>query len=156
MIILYSSRSQESHYCRESAAWAIAIPRIKIGQTPKQQQGLHTYSCATCHHAEAGFQSGMSQAISEGGNGFGVTGELRIPSPLYSTANLDVQPIRTPTVLNTAYSEVILWNGSLGGTGVNLGTEANWKVSDGTNNNFLGMQGLKVVASRPLKAQAHT
>ena len=115
----------------------------RLGQTPKQQQGLHTYSCATCHHAEAGFQSGMSQAISEGGNGFGVTGELRIPSPLYSTANLDVQPIRTPTVLNTAYSEVILWNGSLGGTGVNLGTEANWKVSDGTNNNFLGMQGLE-------------
>lgn len=115
----------------------------RLGATPKQTEGLHTYSCATCHHAEAGFQSGLSQGISEGGNGFGITGELRVPSPLYNIANIDVQPIRTPTVLNSAYSEVILWNGSLGGTGVNIGTEANWKVADGTNFNLLGMQGLE-------------
>ena len=85
----------------------------------------------------------MSQAISGGGTAFGVTGELRIPSPLYSTCQSGCSANTPNSAFNTAYSEVILWNGSLGGTGVNLGTEANWKVPDGTNNNFLGMQGLE-------------
>lgn len=116
----------------------------RLGLNPRQPEGLYTYSCATCHHAEAGFQSGLSQAISEGGSGFGIKGELRLPSPLYLSENIDVQPIRTPSVLHTAYQDVMLWNGELGGVGVNAGTEANWN-NDGNINNFTGLYGVELL-----------
>ena len=45
---------------------------------PKYAEGQHTYSCASCHHAAAGFQSGIKQGIGEGGSGFGFAGETRI------------------------------------------------------------------------------
>ena len=66
----------------------------------KKQIGKSTYSCATCHHAEAGFQSGLKQGIGERGIGFGLIGEARIPNPLYETDSIDVQPIISPTILN--------------------------------------------------------
>ena len=117
----------------------------RLGVSSMQVEGLHTYSCATCHHAEAGFQSGLAQGISEGGEGFGIAGETRMPSALYNIANIDVQPIRSPSVLNSAYSEVVLWNGELGSTGVNIGTEYAW-TNDANKNNFLGYQGLETVS----------
>jgi cytochrome c peroxidase len=40
----------------------------------KREEGLNTYSCASCHHAKAGFQSGILQGIGEGGSGFGFFG----------------------------------------------------------------------------------
>jgi len=116
----------------------------RLGLNPKQPEGLYTYSCATCHHAEAGFQSGLTQAISEGGSGFGIAGELRIPSAIYQTENIDVQPIRAPSVLGSAYQDVMLWNGELGGVGVNTGTENLW-TSDGNSNNFTGLYGLEIL-----------
>jgi cytochrome c peroxidase len=73
--------------------------------------GMYTYSCASCHHVDAGFQSGLKQGIGEGGLGFGVHGEGRIKNAMYPESELDVQPIRTPTTLNVAYQEVMLWNG---------------------------------------------
>ena len=36
---------------------------------------MSTYSCSSCHHAGAGFQSGLQQGIAEGGSGFGLKGE---------------------------------------------------------------------------------
>src|SRR4051794_31233596 len=51
----------------------------KLGGNPKVASGIYTYSCASCHHAEAGFQSGLAQGIGEGGIGFGLTGEGRVP-----------------------------------------------------------------------------
>ena len=36
-----------------------------------------TWSCATCHHARAGFKSGLVQGMGEGGEGFGLKGETR-------------------------------------------------------------------------------
>ena len=88
-----------------------------IGLDPVRSQGLQTYSCASCHHANAGFQSGLKQGIGEGGSGFGLFGEGRVPDNSYISMDLDVQPIRTPTILNTAYQEVMLWNGQFGATG---------------------------------------
>ena len=41
------------------------------------EEGMSTYSCASCHHAKAGFQSGILQGIGEGGMGFGINGEGR-------------------------------------------------------------------------------
>ena len=83
----------------------------------------------------------MAQAIGEGGSGFGLTGETRIPSSIYPLDSIDVQPIRTPTVLNTAYQEVMLWNGSLGATGVNANTQYAWTPGTPMEANFLAVSG---------------
>ena len=115
----------------------------RLGSSSASVEGLHTYSCATCHHAEAGFQSGLAQAIGEGGSGFGIRGETRIPSPLYQAGLIDVAPLRTPTVMNTAYQEVMMWSGQFGGTGINIGTQSSWTAGTPKANNFLGYQGLE-------------
>jgi cytochrome c peroxidase len=115
----------------------------RLGVNNLSPQGLQTYSCATCHHAEAGFQSGLAQGIGEGGIGFGTTGEGRIADPLYEAGIIDIAPIRTPTVLNTAYSEVMMWNGQFGATGANAGTQSSWTQGTSKYNNYLGYQGLE-------------
>ncbi|MFT5280483.1 MAG: cytochrome c peroxidase, partial [Bacteroidia bacterium] len=111
---------------------------------PKKEENLYTYSCASCHHAQGGFQAGIPQGISEGGIGFGLRGEARIPTPGFSIALLDVQRIRTPSILNSAYQEATLWNGSFGGQGVNLGTESAWYPGSRQHTNFTGFEGLEV------------
>jgi cytochrome c peroxidase len=123
----------------------------RLGGNPRVVAGLYTYSCATCHHAEAGFQAGLAQAIGDGGFGFGLTGETRIPSSLYPLDSIDVQPIRTPSILNAAYQEVTLWNGSMGATGVNDSTQYAWTSGTPLANNFLGFQGLETLAITGLK-----
>ena len=107
-----------------------------------------TYSCATCHHVAAGFQSGLRQGISEGGMGFGQEGESREINPKYIdwTDSLDVQPIRTPSTLNTAFQDVMLWNGQFGATGTNTGTNASWIEGTPKAVNKLGFEGLETQA----------
>ena len=107
-----------------------------------------TYSCASCHHVLAGFQAGVKQGISEGGVGFGMVGEARILNPEYVNwiDSMDVQPIRTPTAMNTAFQDVMLWNGQFGATGTNAGTEANWTPGTPIATNNLGFQGLETQA----------
>ena len=58
------------------------------------------------------------QGIADGGLGYGVRGEGRHPNPVYDTDSLDVQPIRSPSILNAAYQEVQLWNGQFGAHGL--------------------------------------
>lgn len=115
----------------------------RLGVNNLSPQGLQTYSCATCHHAEAGFQSGLAQGIGEGGVGFGTYGESRAPDPLYDAGLIDVGNIRTPSVLNTAYSVVMMWNGEFGATGPNANTQASWVEGTPMYNNFLGYEGLE-------------
>lgn len=117
-----------------------------IGLNPIHTEGLNTYSCASCHHVAAGFQSGLQQGIGEGGIGFGLIGEGRLKSSNYSEMDLDVQPIRSPSVLNTAYQDVMLWNGQFGATGTNNGTESNWTIGSPKDNNNLGFEGLETQA----------
>jgi cytochrome c peroxidase len=117
-----------------------------IALNPKESIGEGTYSCASCHHASAGFQSGVKQGIGEGGWGFGLMGESRIVNPAYSPDSIDVQPIRTPTVLNTAYQNLMLWNGQFGALGQNTGTEANWTPDTPKETNVLGFEGLETQA----------
>ncbi len=112
----------------------------------KEVDGLGTYSCASCHHADAGFQSGIIQGIGEGGWGFGMKGESRIANPIYEEDSLDIQPIRSPTVLNTAYQNLMLWNGQFGATGLNVGTEASWTQGTPKETNFLGFEGIETQA----------
>ncbi len=112
-----------------------------IGLNPKHTNQTGAYSCASCHFASAGFQAGRHQGIADGGIGFGKNGEGREPDPAYQFSELDVQAIRSPSALNIAYQEAILWNGQFGAVGVNAGTEAAW--TDGTPKfvNHLGYHG---------------
>lgn len=118
-----------------------------IGINPRMDGiGDQTYSCATCHHAAAGFQANRRQGIGEGGIGFGLSGEAREKHPSYPEDSLDVQPIRTPTILNTAYQEVMLWNGQFGAQGINEGTQSQWTPGTPIFNNNFGHQGLEIQA----------
>ena len=117
-----------------------------LGTEALLPEGLRTYSCASCHHSKAGFQSGLLQGIGEGGVGFGLGGEIRKASENYRPIDIDVQPIRTPTILNTAYQEVMLWNGQFGSTGVNEGTRPSWEPGTPKEANRLGFEGLETQA----------
>jgi cytochrome c peroxidase len=117
-----------------------------IGLEPKAEINKGTYSCASCHHSAAGFQSGLKQGIGDGGSGFGLSGEARTLTADFNFEMVDVQPIRSPTVLNVAYQKVMLWNGQFGATGSNLGTEANWTIDTPKENNKLGFEGVETQA----------
>ena len=117
-----------------------------IGTHGKAASAAGTFSCASCHFAGAGFQAGTFQGIGEGGDGFGLNGEGRRHNETIPFADVDVQPIRSPSALNTAYQEAMLWNGQFGGTGINAGTEAGWTAGTPKANNHLGYQGLETQA----------
>ncbi len=114
-----------------------------LGRNPKIEEMKGTYSCASCHQASAGFSSGLRQGIGECGIGFGFNGNERTIDPNVPVESVDIQPLRSPTILNVAYQDVMLWNGQFGGTGTNDGTEANWGQ---IQENFLGFQGIEVQA----------
>ncbi len=61
-----------------------------IGRNPKKIESIETYSCASCHHVEAGFQAGVAQGVGEGGIGFGIHGEKRKKSDTYADTIVDV------------------------------------------------------------------
>lgn len=122
-----------------------------LALAPMQPISKGTYSCASCHFAQAGFQAGRFQGISEGGIGFGNNGEGRKKMPGYDEREMDVQPLRSPSILNGAYQEVMLWNGQFGATGMNAGTESQWTVDSPKETNHLGYQGLEIQAIAGLK-----
>jgi cytochrome c peroxidase len=117
-----------------------------LATKPKLEEGRYTYSCASCHHAQGGFQACLPQGISDGGIGFGLNGEGRYPNPDYPVAQLDVQPIRTPSALNIAYQPNILWNGQFGATHENAGTESQWHTDSPKEWNHLGFEGTETQA----------
>ena len=112
----------------------------------KIPEGMRTYSCASCHHAQAGFQAGTRQGLADGGRGFGVAGEGRSTIEFFPVDSLDVQPVRTPSPLNSAYQIVQLWNGQFGATGPNEGTESQWKEGTPIVTNQLGFEGVETQA----------
>ncbi len=105
----------------------------------------NTYSCASCHFAGAGFQSGLAQGIADGGIGFGNNGEGRMKGSLYRGDEIDVCKIRTPTVLNVTYQEVVFWSGLFGGVGMNEDTKSSW-VAGPAEANHLGFEGTETQA----------
>lgn len=110
----------------------------------KMEEGKYTYSCASCHHARAGFSSGNKQGIGDGGIDFGVAGEDRAANWLYyEDDSLDVQAIRTPSIVNVAYQSNLLWNGQFGATGVNEGTSDLWDLGTPKEVNHLGFEGVE-------------
>jgi cytochrome c peroxidase len=122
-----------------------------IAMDPMNPESEGTYSCASCHFAGAGFAAGRHQGIGDGGIGFGINGEGREPSADYQPAALDVQPIRTPPALNTAYQEAMLWNGQFAGTHVNAGTDYAWVPGTPIADNHLGYEGVETQAIAGLK-----
>lgn len=114
-----------------------------LGLAPMQEVGEGTYSCGSCHIPSAGFKSGREQGIGEGGIGFGIEGEARTMSDLYTPDQLDAQGARPLSMLNAAYVTNALWNGQFGGGGINEGTEDVWKEENGTFVNHLGYGGLE-------------
>ena len=117
-----------------------------LGMDAEDESGIATFSCASCHHAAAGFQAGVQQGLGDGGVGFGIRGEGRVISPDYDPTAIDRQPMRTPTAMNGAFTPVTLWNGQFGANGPNAGTEANWTEGTPIAVNYLGYEGLETQA----------
>ena len=106
-----------------------------------------TFSCASCHNAQNGFKSGIRQGIGEGGIGF----DHRMIMEGVNPEDVDVQPVASPTVLNTAFQEVMLWNGQLGneiGGVVNVGIDPDRHFTEGTPKeaNLRNLSGLETQA----------
>ena len=127
-----------------------------LALAPMREIGKGTFSCASCHFASAGFQAGRHQGISDGGTGFGINGEGRETLADYPEEELDVQPIRTPSAMNGAYQELMLWNGQFGATGANIGTEDQWLTGTPKVDNVLGYEGLETQAIAGLKVHRLT
>ncbi len=118
-----------------------------LALNPKYEIGKETFSCSSCHIAEADFKPGRMQGIGDGGVGTGIRGETRVKNSIYpDAASLDVQGIRPLTVLNVAYSaKNTLWNGSFGSGHANEGFEHRFSedVDGGLSLNNLGFDGLE-------------
>ena len=110
-----------------------------------------TYSCASCHFAQGGFAACKVQGVGDGGMGFGESGEARDKSPIFSEADVDVQPIKTPSSMNDAYQTITLWNGALGGVDMNIGTESHWTAGTPLETNTMGFHGLETQAIAGIK-----
>lgn len=134
----------------------LTAEKVRLGQMLYHETGLAvdpmnpesrlSYSCASCHHVQAGFQAGKQQGIGEGGMGFGSNGEGRHKKDQYIDLQVDVQPLRSPSTLNIAYQTNVLWNGQFGATGVNEGTEDMWTEFTPKETNFLGYEGTEIQA----------
>lgn len=117
-----------------------------------------TWSCATCHHAAAGFKSGARQGIANGGVGFGAIGaqrQLALGFDHLAEADADnlpdFQPLASPTILHSAWQDVMLWNGQFGNSEngiLNAGIAAARLMTPGTPKeaNSSGLAGVEVQA----------
>ena len=114
-----------------------------IAISPKNEALKYTYSCASCHFAEAGFTSGNAQGIGEGGIGDGID---RVANPLLANNLIDIQPIKSPTILNTAYFVNNLWNGQFGAGGHNEGLDHLFTEGTPKEVNNLGFEGVETQA----------
>ncbi len=123
----------------------------------RNSEATGTWSCASCHHAQAGFKSGLPQGIGEGGVGFGDRGEGRRLAAGFDPASPDpqwvpdVQPLASPTVLNVAFQDVMLWNGQFGNgpsPSANTGIERSRLAPPDTPKelNLLGLSGVETQA----------
>jgi len=157
-------RSDELHKIPQDPHNPLTVKKVQLGKllyhetalgvSNVRPEGRGTYGCASCHFAQAGFMANVPQGIAEGGSGFGLAGEGRTFLAQYDSpaGYPDCQPIRTPSVLNTAYQELMLWNGQFGGIGDNLGTESKWTPGTPLESNFLGLSGLETQAHGGLLA----
>jgi cytochrome c peroxidase len=117
------------------------VHETATGGNPQITDANQTYSCASCHPVASGFYSGNLQGIGEGGVGFGFQGEGRQVNTNMPLNLIDILPIKVPSLLNTAYQDVMLWNGALGATGINAPFVS--QNAEDIPENLLGYQGLE-------------
>lgn len=135
----------------EITAEKVALGKLiyhETGITNSDIAGMEgTFSCASCHSAQNGFKSGIRQGIGQGGVGF----DHRMIAAGVNPEDIDVQPVTSPTVLNTAFQEVMLWNGQFGnevGGIVNIGIDPDRHFTEGTPKeaNLRNLSGLETQA----------
>jgi len=138
----------------------ITASKVKLGKLLFHETGVtgesvggsdNEYSCASCHQHTAGFKSGNAQGIGDGGVAFGVRGEMRMANTdLEDVTIIDHQPIASPTVLNVAYQDVMLWNGQFGNSegSINTDVDTDRLMTMGTPKtaNLLGLSGVETQA----------
>ncbi len=120
-----------------------------ISFNPKCIAASRTFSCASCHFSDAGFQAGIRQSIAGGGRAHGF---FRHKHPLCDSSELDVQLLRTPSIVNCAYQEAQLWSGKMGCCGPNTGSDSLWMKGSFLEMNGLKMQGVETQARVALEA----
>ncbi len=113
-----------------------------------------SWSCASCHFAEAGFQDQRVQSLADGGQGNGRQRKLLAENIPH--ANLDSPNLRSPSILNVAFQHNLLWNGMAGGTGDNLNHQARWDKTKPHGFNYLGLDGAETQAIIALGAHRQT
>lgn len=125
------------------ALGAFLFHETALSTAPRHPSSAGTYSCSTCHHAEAGFQAGRIQALGDGAVGWGAIGEARRRDPSYPPGDVDAQAVRSPTVLNVAYQQAMMWDGRMGSKGPNAPTSARWIPGTLEGVNLLGFEGVE-------------
>ncbi len=111
-------------------------------QSKNAQNG--TWSCATCHFAQAGFQDARVQSLADGGIGNG--SERKLKHALVSPDKPDGPNVRSPSILNVAYQKNLLWNGMAGGMGDNLAVQSQWQKGKPHGFNYLKLEGAETQA----------
>ncbi len=114
-----------------------------IGLDAKYEEGLGTFSCATCHIPTAGFMAGRPQGVADGGVGFGLNGESRVKMSRYEGNEVDAQAARPISLLNVAFVTNSMWNGKFGANHNNRGTEHLWDADPEIHVNKMGLDGLE-------------
>ncbi len=117
-----------------------------LAQMPKKSSNTGTYSCASCHEAKSGFSSNTRQGIGEGIVELQswLTRSSQLPKAVLDL--LDVQPIKSPPVLNLAWQRNMLWNGQFGAHGLNSGTDPFWLEGTPKEANHFGFEGVETQA----------
>jgi len=117
-----------------------------LARDAEYEQGLGTYSCATCHVPTAGFMPGAIQGIADGGVGFGHNGESRnMLTGYYGEEEIDAQGARPLSMIAVAYVTNTMWSGHFGARFSNEGTEELWgsEYDPVTEINHSGLDGLE-------------
>ena len=107
------------------------------------EENRGSFSCATCHHAAAGFEAGAARSIAEGGSGWGTRGEARRPDPNTPRGDVDSPPLKSQTILNKAYQRLLMFSGAAGTGGDNSGLEERWPFHPDAAANHLGYLGME-------------
>ena len=123
-----------------------------LAMDAKKAEGLGTYSCSSCHVPEAGFKPGKAQGIADGGIGFGIIGEERIRNINYEENEMDVQGARPLSMINVAFAENTMWNGSFGSTATNEGLDHLWIGKEEFHGNVEGFHGIEAQNIEGMKA----
>lgn len=136
--------------------------KVELGKLLFHETGLSTlsknehsgsWSCATCHFAKAGFQDKRVQSVADGATG---DGAFRQVIANLKFEQLDAPFLKSPSILNVAYQENLLWNGMAGGMQDNLNHQLRWDKTKPHGFNHLKVGGAETQAIIALGAHRQT